>query len=101
MTGLAAGSVAVAADAAERRERGFGAEAVLPYLAVPLLAAALRRRPTEGAALLGVAAVALVVGGALARRGRADHPARLPGRRRAVAGARRDHHVRGRTPCGS
>jgi signal transduction histidine kinase len=66
ITGLAAGSVAAAADQSDRLYAGFGAEAVLPYLAVPLLTAALRRRPTEGAALLGVAAVSLVVGGTLA-----------------------------------
>jgi len=66
ITGLAAGSVAAAADPVGRLDAGFGAEAVLPYLAVPLLTAALRRRPTEGAALLGVAAVSLVVGGTVA-----------------------------------
>jgi signal transduction histidine kinase len=66
ITGLAAGSVAAAADQSGRLDAGFGAEAVLPYLAVPLLVAALRRRPTEGAALLGVAAVSLVVGGTVA-----------------------------------
>jgi signal transduction histidine kinase len=65
VTGLAAGSIAAAAEANNIVDAGFGAEAVLPYLAVPLLTAALRRRPTEGAALLGVAAVALVVGGTL------------------------------------
>ncbi|GIM94474.1 hypothetical protein Ato02nite_062670 [Paractinoplanes toevensis] len=65
VTGLAAGSIAAAADATGTVDAGFGAEAVLPYLAVPLLTAALRRRPTEGAALLGVAAVALVAGGTL------------------------------------
>ncbi|WP_372338938.1 GAF domain-containing sensor histidine kinase [Actinoplanes sp. RD1] len=63
ITGLAAGSVAAAANTLGTVDVGFGAEAVLPYLAVPLLTAALRRRPTEGAALLGVAAVAMVVGG--------------------------------------
>ncbi|MEU4236680.1 GAF domain-containing sensor histidine kinase [Actinoplanes sp. NPDC026619] len=63
ITGLAAGSIAAAADLTGTVDAGFGAEAVLPYLAVPLLTAALRRRPTEGAALLGVAAVALVAGG--------------------------------------
>ncbi|WP_412742315.1 GAF domain-containing sensor histidine kinase [Krasilnikovia sp. MM14-A1004] len=63
ITGLAAGSVAAAADLTGTVDAGFGAEAVLPYLAVPLLTAALRRRPTEGAALLGVAAVAMVAGG--------------------------------------
>ena len=65
ITGLAAGSVAAVADHSLTVAAGFGAEAVLPYLAVPLLTAALRRRPTEGAALLGVAAVSLVVGGTL------------------------------------
>jgi signal transduction histidine kinase len=66
ITGLAAGSVAAASEASRTLDAGFGAEAVLPYLAVPLLTAALRRRPTEGAALLGVGAVAMVVGGTLA-----------------------------------
>ncbi|MFG1993705.1 GAF domain-containing sensor histidine kinase [Actinoplanes sp. NPDC048988] len=65
ITGLAAGSIAAAAEAHGTLDAGFGAEVVLPYLTVPLLTAALRRRPTEGAALLGVAAVALVVGGTL------------------------------------
>ncbi|MFI5896015.1 GAF domain-containing sensor histidine kinase [Actinoplanes sp. NPDC051513] len=63
IVGLAAGSIAAAADASGTVDAGFGAEAVLPYLAVPLLSAALRRRPTEGAALLGVAAVSMVAGG--------------------------------------
>jgi signal transduction histidine kinase len=65
IVGLAAGSVAAAADMSDTVDAGFGAEAVLPYLAVPLLSAALRRRPTEGAALLGVAAVSMVAGGVL------------------------------------
>jgi signal transduction histidine kinase len=65
VTGLAAGSVAFAADQTRTVSAGFGAEVVLPYLAVPLLTAALRRRPTEGAALLGVATVAMVLGGTL------------------------------------
>jgi signal transduction histidine kinase len=65
VTGLAAGSIAAAADRTGTVDAWFGAEAVLPYLAVPLLTAALRRRPTEGAALLGVAAVSLVAGGTL------------------------------------
>lgn len=65
IVGLAAGSVAAAADMSGTVDAGFGAEAVLPYLAVPLLSAALRRRPTEGAALLGVAAVSMVAGGVL------------------------------------
>ena len=63
VTGLAAGSIAASADAAGQVNAGFGAEAVLPYLAVPLLTAALHRRAAEGSALLGVAAVAMVLGG--------------------------------------
>ncbi|MEV6491320.1 GAF domain-containing sensor histidine kinase [Actinoplanes sp. NPDC051633] len=65
ITGLAAASIASAADRTETVSAGFGAEVILPYLAVPLLTAALRRKPTEGAALLGVSAVAMVVGGTL------------------------------------
>jgi signal transduction histidine kinase len=65
VTGLAAGSIAAAADASGTLDAGFGAEAVLPYLAVPLLTAALRRRPREGAWLLGAAAIAMAVGGTL------------------------------------
>ncbi|MFI6075427.1 GAF domain-containing sensor histidine kinase [Actinoplanes sp. NPDC051343] len=78
ITGLAAGSIAAAADLSKTVDAGFGAEAVLPYLAVPLLTAALRRRPTEGAALLGVATVALVVGGTLLSGGDQD-PITEPG----------------------
>ncbi len=63
VTCMAAGSVAAAAHEAGRVTGGFGAEAVLPYLAVPLLTAALRRRQTEGMALLGVAAVTMTVSG--------------------------------------
>ncbi|MFD1367020.1 sensor histidine kinase [Actinoplanes sichuanensis] len=63
VTCLAAGSVADAADVAGRVTNGFGAEAVLPYLAVPLLTAALRRRQAEGMALLGVSAVTMAVSG--------------------------------------
>ncbi len=69
VTGLAAGSVAAAANVTRTVDAGFGAEAVLPYLAVPLLTAALRRRPTEGATLLGVAAVTMVIGGVIAEEG--------------------------------
>ncbi|GAA0567543.1 hypothetical protein GCM10010172_59530 [Paractinoplanes ferrugineus] len=79
ITGLAAGSIAAAADLTGTVDVGFGAEAVLPYLAVPLLTAALRRRPTEGAALLGVAAVALVAGGTLIGRAGTDSPITQPG----------------------
>jgi signal transduction histidine kinase len=77
VTGLAAGSIATVADRSDIvGAPGFGAEAVLPYLAVPLLTAALRRRPTEGAALLGVAAVSLVVGGTMIG---SDSPMTKPG----------------------
>ena len=76
VTGLAAGSVAAAADRNGTVDAGFGAEAVLPYLAVPLLTAALRRRPREGALLLGVAAVAMAVGGLL---GTGNRPMDQPG----------------------
>ncbi|HET9516089.1 MAG TPA: sensor histidine kinase, partial [Actinoplanes sp.] len=70
VTGLAAGSVAAAADASNTVDAGFGAEAILPYLAVPLLTAALRRRPREGAWLLGAAAVAMALGGSFGADGR-------------------------------
>ena len=69
VTGLAAGSIAAAANAQGTIDAGFGAWAIVPYLTVPLLTAALRRRPTEGAALLGVAAVAMVVGGVISQGG--------------------------------
>ncbi|MEV6301033.1 GAF domain-containing sensor histidine kinase [Actinoplanes sp. NPDC051861] len=67
VTGLAAGSIATAAIG--QVDAGFGAEAVLPYLAVPLLTAALHRRHTEGAALLGAAALAMVAGGLVNKTG--------------------------------
>ncbi|WP_127547469.1 GAF domain-containing sensor histidine kinase [Actinoplanes sp. OR16] len=63
VTSLAAGFIAASADTIGRVDAGFGAEAVLPYLAVPLLTAALHRRSTEGPVLLGVAAVTMIVGG--------------------------------------
>ncbi|WP_433829193.1 GAF domain-containing sensor histidine kinase [Actinoplanes sp. CA-015351] len=63
VTSLAAGFVASSADTIGRVDAGFGAEAVLPYLAVPLLTAALHRRSTEGPMLLGVAAATMVAGG--------------------------------------
>nr|WP_229073886.1 GAF domain-containing sensor histidine kinase [Actinoplanes sp. DH11] len=61
--GLAAGFIAHSADTVGRVSAGFGAEAVLPYLAVPLLTAALHRRSGEGSALLGAAAAAMAIGG--------------------------------------
>jgi signal transduction histidine kinase len=77
ITGLAAGSIAAAANARGTVDAGFGAEAVLPYLAVPLLTAALRRRPTEGAALLGVAAVSMVAGAVMTGEGIITQPGYL------------------------
>ena len=61
--GIAASAVAAIADGAGLHPPGFGAAAVLPYLAVPITGATLRRRTREAAALLGVAAVTLVVAG--------------------------------------
>lgn len=62
--GLAASQVA--ADAAiGGAVAGLGASAVLPYLAVPVTVTALRRRFSEGAALLAVTAATLLVSGAL------------------------------------
>jgi signal transduction histidine kinase len=77
VVGLGAG--AVAAQAQPTLPAGAGASAILPYLAVPLTAAALpmnparigagqrflRRRVTEAAILLAVAAVVLAATGAL------------------------------------
>jgi signal transduction histidine kinase len=60
---LAASEVAGAAEAAGNVSSGLGAEAVLPYLGVPMTAAALQRRTREGALLLTVTAVALTVAG--------------------------------------
>jgi signal transduction histidine kinase len=59
--GLAASQVAAAATVGG----GWGASAILPYLAVPLTVAALAHRPEEGAGLLGVAAVTLLASAAL------------------------------------
>jgi signal transduction histidine kinase len=59
VVGLAASEVAAAASI----NGGLGASAILPYLAVPLTAAALHRRSGEGTALLVVAAVTLALSG--------------------------------------
>jgi signal transduction histidine kinase len=61
--GVAASSIAAAADAGGLTPTGFGAAAVLPYLTVPITAATLQRRAVEAAALLGVAAATLVAAG--------------------------------------
>jgi signal transduction histidine kinase len=60
------GASQVAAHTADNAlGQGIGASALLPYLSVPLTVTALRRRSRESAALLGVATLALVVGGAV------------------------------------
>ncbi|MEE6260546.1 sensor histidine kinase [Plantactinospora sonchi] len=65
LVGLAAAQVAASATI-NGPMPGLGASAILPYLAVPLTAAALQRRSREGVALAVVAAATLAVGGALA-----------------------------------
>jgi signal transduction histidine kinase len=65
IVGVGASSVAAAADAADNLTLGFGALAVLPYLAVPLVVAALQGRDLEAFVLLAVAAVSLTVAGGL------------------------------------
>jgi signal transduction histidine kinase len=59
--GLAASAVAASADATGTVGAGLGAAAILPYLSVPLTAAALQRRAGEAATLLGVAAGVLTI----------------------------------------
>ena len=61
IVGLAASQVAAAAMI----DGGWGASAILPYLAVPLTVAALHHRPTEGVILLAVAGATLAVSGVL------------------------------------
>ncbi|MEH0844101.1 histidine kinase [Micromonospora sp. CPCC 205711] len=63
LIGLAASQVAVE-SALGGSVGGLGASAVLPYLAVPVTVTALRRRFSEGAALLGITAATLLVAGA-------------------------------------
>jgi signal transduction histidine kinase len=67
LVGLAAGSAAASSYAERKIGAGLGAEAILPYLAVPLVAVALRRRTREAGALLAVAAMTLLVSGALTK----------------------------------
>lgn len=62
VVGLAASQVAAQALINDTIE-GLGASAVLPYLAVPLTAAALHHRAREGFALLVTAAATLVLAG--------------------------------------
>ncbi|MGW0433753.1 GAF domain-containing sensor histidine kinase [Micromonospora sp. NPDC003197] len=70
IVGLAASQVAASALqagdlGAAAQGSNLGAAAILPYLAVPLTVTALNRRVREGATLLGVAALTLVVSGLL------------------------------------
>lgn len=65
IVGLAASKVAAEAQMQGTLGSGLGAEAMLPYLAVPLTVATLYRRTREALALLGVAAVTLIFGGAV------------------------------------
>jgi signal transduction histidine kinase len=64
VVGLGASAVAAATDAAAPMSLGFGAYAVLPYLAVPTAVAALQGRSKEALALLVIAAVTLTAAGA-------------------------------------
>jgi signal transduction histidine kinase len=66
---VAASAVAVEADQLGVDPAGFAASAVLPYLTVPVTAATLRRRTTEAASLLGVAAATLAIAGLLTTSG--------------------------------
>ena len=62
---LAAVAIAAAASEAGTVSAGSGAAAVLPYLSVPLVVAALQRRPREAFALLAVTAMTLTVAGGM------------------------------------
>jgi signal transduction histidine kinase len=62
---LAASQVAAVAVNIDTIRAGLGAAAVLPYLAVPLTCAALRRRTREAVALVVLAGVVLTVSGLL------------------------------------
>ncbi len=63
LVAFGAASVAVAAAAAGTQPDGFGAAALLPYLAVPLIAATLRGRASEAGVLLAAGICGLVVAG--------------------------------------
>lgn len=63
--GVAASSIAAAADQAGTAPAGYGATAIMPYLTVPITIAAMRRRAVEAAMLIGVTATTLATAGAL------------------------------------
>lgn len=65
LIGPAASAVAAAAEDAGTVPSGFGAHAVLPYLAAPLLVPASQRRRLEAAVLLVTAAATLATAGAV------------------------------------
>jgi signal transduction histidine kinase len=65
IVGLGASHVAANTPYGSALLYGLGASALLPYLSVPLTVAALQRRSRESAALLGVAAISLIIGGAV------------------------------------
>ncbi len=65
VAGLAAGVVAAAANRHGTVPAGFGAAAVLPYVAVPLVSASLRRRTREAWLLVAAGAATLVAAGVL------------------------------------
>ncbi|HEX5541492.1 MAG TPA: GAF domain-containing sensor histidine kinase [Micromonospora sp.] len=65
IVGLAAGQVAATAAAGGPAGGFFGASAVLPYLAIPLVVTALLRRHHEGIGLLAVSAVTLLASAAI------------------------------------
>ncbi|HEX2771579.1 MAG TPA: GAF domain-containing protein, partial [Micromonosporaceae bacterium] len=66
---LAASQVAAVSEIDGIEGSGLGGSAVLPYLAVPLTCAALRRRTREAVALVVLAGVTLAVGGLLTQVG--------------------------------
>jgi signal transduction histidine kinase len=66
---LAASHVAAVADIRGTIDNGLGASAMLPYLAVPLTCAALRRRTREAVALIVLAGTVLALSGLLTEAG--------------------------------
>lgn len=68
IVGLAAGKVAAASSVGTPMP-GLGASAILPYLALPLVVAALQRRSREGIALIATAAATLLLSGVFTNSG--------------------------------
>jgi hypothetical protein len=61
IVGLAASSISAAADLVNTVDDGVGAAAVLPYLAVPMTAAAIQRRFPEAVLLLATGTATLAI----------------------------------------